>query len=118
MLTFLKTHQNDKQDSTFCLGTDGIIIVDTTESGDAALKILKEFRKLTSKPMKAIIQTHFHGGKFGLKVLEKLMLFSTLNNADFSAVGLVSVIGSWKNVCQSDPVKVKDNKILFMSSYC
>ena len=46
--------------STLIVGNDGIIIVDTTESGDSAKAILAEFRKITDKPVKAIIYTHNH----------------------------------------------------------
>ncbi|XP_009858276.2 linear primary-alkylsulfatase [Ciona intestinalis] len=41
-------------------GTDGIIIVDTTESKESALKAMAEFRKITNKPLKGIVLTHFH----------------------------------------------------------
>ena len=41
-------------------GRDGIIIVDATESVDAAKTILAEFRKITDKPVKAIVYTHNH----------------------------------------------------------
>lgn len=41
-------------------GTDGVIIVDTTESGAAARAIKAEFDKITTKPVKAIIYTHNH----------------------------------------------------------
>ena len=41
-------------------GEDGIIIVDTTESAESAAEILREFRKITDKPVRAIIYTHNH----------------------------------------------------------
>jgi alkyl sulfatase BDS1-like metallo-beta-lactamase superfamily hydrolase len=41
-------------------GRDGVIIVDVTESLDAAKTILAEFRKITDKPVKAVIYTHNH----------------------------------------------------------
>src|SRR5690606_24840922 len=41
-------------------GDDGVIVVDTTESPAAARAILAEFRKITDKPVKAIVYTHFH----------------------------------------------------------
>ena len=44
------------------LGTDGIVIVDTTESSVQAKRILQEFRKITEKPLKGVILTHFHSG--------------------------------------------------------
>ncbi len=46
--------------STLIVGNDGIIIVDTTESTIAAQAIFAEFRKITDKPVKAIIYTHNH----------------------------------------------------------
>ncbi len=41
-------------------GTDGVIIVDTTESKSAAREIKAEFDKRTTKPLKAVIYTHNH----------------------------------------------------------
>ncbi len=49
-------------------GDDGLIIVDVMESREAAESVLNEFRKITDKPIKALIYTHNHadhilGGK-------------------------------------------------------
>nr|XP_039260177.1 putative alkyl/aryl-sulfatase YjcS [Styela clava] len=41
-------------------GDDGIIIVDTTEATTSMKKIWTEFRKITNKPLRAVIYTHFH----------------------------------------------------------
>ena len=46
--------------ATMIVGSDGIIIVDTLESTDAAKTVLAEFRKITDKPVKAIVYTHNH----------------------------------------------------------
>lgn len=46
--------------STMIVGNTGIIIIDTTDSTKAAENTLKEFRKITDKPVKAIIYTHGH----------------------------------------------------------
>jgi alkyl sulfatase BDS1-like metallo-beta-lactamase superfamily hydrolase len=46
--------------SIMIVGRDGIIIVDTTESVDSATAILAEFRKITDKPVKAVVYTHNH----------------------------------------------------------
>lgn len=43
------------------VGTDGIIIIDTGLAPAHAKKILADFRKITDKPVKAIILTHGHG---------------------------------------------------------
>lgn len=47
------------------IAPDGIIIVDVTESSMAAKEILAEFRKITKKPIKAIIYTHHHTDHIG-----------------------------------------------------
>jgi linear primary-alkylsulfatase len=41
-------------------GQDGVIIVDTMTTMEEANEVLTEFRKITSKPVKAIIYTHSH----------------------------------------------------------
>ncbi len=46
-------------------GDDGLVIVDTMESLEAARQVLAEFRKLSDKPVKAIIYTHSHPDHVG-----------------------------------------------------
>lgn len=41
-------------------GDDGVIIVDTMTTLEEAAEVLSEFRKITPKPVKAIIYTHSH----------------------------------------------------------
>lgn len=41
-------------------GDDGLIIVDTMETREQAALVLAEFRKISTKPVKAIIYTHNH----------------------------------------------------------
>jgi len=41
-------------------GDDGIVIVDVLESQEAAEEAMAEFRKITDKPVKALIYTHNH----------------------------------------------------------
>jgi len=46
--------------SILIVGNEGIVIVDVMESGEAAKEVLAEFRKITKKPLKAVIYTHNH----------------------------------------------------------
>jgi alkyl sulfatase BDS1-like metallo-beta-lactamase superfamily hydrolase len=46
-------------------GDDGVIIVDTMETAESAQAVLAEFRKLTSKPVRALISTHSHPDHIG-----------------------------------------------------
>ena len=48
------------------VGADGVVIVDTGMMSDAAERIAQEFRKLTDKPVKAIIYTHSPGDHTGV----------------------------------------------------
>ena len=41
-------------------GDDGVVIVDAMESVEAAIPVKAAFAKITSKPVKAIIYTHYH----------------------------------------------------------
>ncbi|MCH7908211.1 MAG: MBL fold metallo-hydrolase [Candidatus Hydrogenedentes bacterium] len=41
-------------------GDDGIIVVDTGEDIETARMVEKEYRKITKKPVRAVIYTHFH----------------------------------------------------------
>ena len=41
-------------------GDDGVIVVDTMESAEAAQKVLALFRRVTDKPVRAIVFTHYH----------------------------------------------------------
>ena len=41
-------------------GENGVVIIDVMESNDAAKDVLNEFRKITKKPIVAILLTHFH----------------------------------------------------------
>jgi alkyl sulfatase BDS1-like metallo-beta-lactamase superfamily hydrolase len=47
------------------VGDDGVVIVDTGMMVDDGTRIMDEFRKLTDKPVKAIVFTHSHGDHTG-----------------------------------------------------
>ena len=46
-------------------GEDGVIIVDVMETLESAQEVAAEFRKITDKPVKAIIYTHSHPDHIG-----------------------------------------------------
>jgi|GEM_PF-707094 len=45
---------------TMVVTDEGLVIIDTTESEDSARNILADFRKITDKPIRYIVYTHFH----------------------------------------------------------
>jgi alkyl sulfatase BDS1-like metallo-beta-lactamase superfamily hydrolase len=51
-------------------GNDGVVIVDTMESAEAAQEVKQAFDRITTKPVKAIIYTHYHPDHtFGAKIM-------------------------------------------------
>lgn len=69
--------------STLIEGDDGVIIVDTTGGIEAAQQVLSQFRKITPKPVKAIIYTHSHrdhtGGAKVFSGDEKIDIYARAN---------------------------------------
>ena len=63
-------------------GDDGIIIVDAMMSHESATEVMNEFRKITDKPVKAIVYTHSHpdhingAGAFAQYADEDLEIFA------------------------------------------
>ncbi|MDQ8189797.1 alkyl/aryl-sulfatase [Roseibacillus persicicus] len=51
--------------TSMIVGDDGIIIVDTLRGPLSASQALQAFRKVTDKPVKAILYTHSHGDHIG-----------------------------------------------------
>ncbi len=50
-------------------GTDGVLVVDTLESAEVAQEVRAEFRRITRKPVRAIVYTHHHADHvFGARV--------------------------------------------------
>lgn len=46
--------------SIMVIGPDGVIIIDAMMSDQSAEQVMKEFREITDKPVKAIVYTHSH----------------------------------------------------------
>ncbi len=44
----------------FVIGSDGVAVIDTFATGEAAQQLLTEIRKLTKLPVKFVINTHYH----------------------------------------------------------
>ncbi len=55
----------DGSNTSMVIGEDGIVIIDALRALGAAEKVAEEFRKITSKPVKALIYTHGHADHTG-----------------------------------------------------
>lgn len=55
------------------IGRDGIVVVDTLISSKTAIRFIEDIRKITDKPIKYVINTHYHfDHAFGNSEFEKL----------------------------------------------
>lgn len=55
----------DGSNASMIVGDDGLVIVDGLRSLGAAEELFKDFRKISDKPVKALIYTHGHGDHTG-----------------------------------------------------
>jgi cyclase len=55
-----RPHRPDNANSAFILLDDGVLVVDTSSTPSSARALITEIRKLTAKPVKWVVNTHFH----------------------------------------------------------
>lgn len=60
-------------------GQTGLIVIDTTESLEAAAEIFSELRKITSKPIDAIVYTHNHADHVQGTEVSRIRSFAQLS---------------------------------------
>ena len=78
----------DIANSIMIEGDDGLIIVDTLSTYEDAKEVIAEFRKITDKPVKAIIYTHghldhVHGTGAFLEEGEDIEIYAHESHVDF-----------------------------------
>lgn len=78
----------DLANSIMIEGDDGLIIVDTLSNYEVAKKVMGEFRKISDKPVKAIIYTHghldhVHGTGAFLEEGENIEIYAHENHVNF-----------------------------------
>ena len=54
-------HENGSTNSGFLVGDEGVIVIEALETRKLAEMVKSEVRKVTEKPIRSIICTHFHG---------------------------------------------------------
>jgi alkyl sulfatase BDS1-like metallo-beta-lactamase superfamily hydrolase len=94
----------DLANSIMIEGDDGIIIVDTLSTYEDAKEVITEFRKITDKPVKAIIYTHghldhVHGTGAFLEEGEDIEIYAHESHVDFyinenSVLGPIAAVRS------------------------
>jgi cyclase len=53
-------HSKAGSNAGFIVGSDGVLVVDSFETTDAAKELLAEIRKVTSLPIRYVVNTHYH----------------------------------------------------------
>src|SRR5262245_48331010 len=56
-----KAKQRSFANAGVVIGDDGVLVIDTLTGDEAAGHLLQEIRKLTTLPVKFVVNTHYHG---------------------------------------------------------
>lgn len=83
------------------VGKDGIVVIDTLISSLEAKRFIKDIRKISEKPIKYVINTHYH-------------LDHTFGNSEFKKIGAVIIaqVNDQKNLKERGAATLKDaNKL-------
>jgi cyclase len=60
-----KAKQRSYSNAGIVIGDDGVVVVDTLTTEESARHMLQEIRKLTTLPVKFVVNTHYHGDHVG-----------------------------------------------------
>jgi quinoprotein relay system zinc metallohydrolase 1 len=122
---FSPLNGGDISNVSFIITQDSVILIDTGSSYEYGLQIKKEIEKITSKPIKYIINTHHHPDHFLGNSAFQSDIFATpytkneiTQNGDLYIVNLVNIVQSaMKDTKVKAPNKNLNSKILDLDGY-
>lgn len=123
---FSPTNGGDIANVSFIITKNSVILIDTGSSFEYGLQIKQNIEKITSKPVKYIINTHHHPDHFlGNSAFEKSDIFATSytkeeieKNGDLYIVNLTNIVQSaMKNTKIKIPNNILNEKELVFDDY-
>ncbi len=122
---FSPLNGGDISNVSFIITPNSVILIDTGSSYEYGLQIKKEIEKITSKPIKYIINTHHHPDHFLGNSAFQSDIFATpytkneiTQNGDLYLVNLVNIVQSaMKDTKVKAPNKDLNSKILDLDGY-
>lgn len=122
---FSPLNGGDIANVSFIITPNSVILIDTGSSYEYGLQIKKEIEKITSKPIKYIINTHHHPDHFLGNSAFQSDIFATpytkneiTQNGDLYLVNLVNIVQSaMKDTKVKAPNKDLNSKILDLDGY-
>ena len=122
---FSPLNGGDIANVSFIITQNCVILIDTGSSYEYGLQIKKEIEKITSKPIKYIINTHHHPDHFLGNSAFQSDIFATayttneiMQNGDLYIVNLVNIVQSaMKDTKVKAPNKDLNSKILDVDAY-
>ena len=122
---FSPLNGGDIANVSFIITPNSVILIDTGSSYEYGLQIKKEIEKITSKPIKYIINTHHHPDHFLGNSAFQSDIFATpytkneiTQNGDLYIVNLVNIVQSaMKDTKVKAPNKDLNSKILDLDGY-
>ncbi len=122
---FSPLNGGDISNVSFIITPNSVILIDTGSSYEYGLQIKKEIEKITSKPIKYIINTHHHPDHFLGNSAFQSDIFATpytkneiTQNGDLYIVNLVNIVqNAMKDTKVKAPNKNLNSKILDLDGY-
>lgn len=123
---FSPLNGGDIANTSFIITKNSVILIDTGSSHEYGLQLKKAIEKITSKPIKYIINTHHHPDHFlGNSAFSQSDIFATSytkeeieKNGDLYIVNLVNIVQSaMKDTKTKAPNKELNSKILDFDDY-
>lgn len=123
---FSPLNGGDIANTSFIITKNSVILIDTGSSHEYGLQLKKAIEKITSKPIKYIINTHHHPDHFlGNSAFSQSDIFATSytkeeieKNGDLYIVNLVNIVQSaMKDTKIKAPNKELNSKILDFDDY-
>lgn len=122
---FSPSNGGDIANTSFIITKNSVILIDTGSSHEYGLQIKKAIEKITSKPIKHIINTHHHPDHFLGNSAFQSDIFATayttneiMQNGDLYIVNLVNIVQSaMKDTKVKAPNKDLNSKIFDLDAY-
>jgi glyoxylase-like metal-dependent hydrolase (beta-lactamase superfamily II) len=92
-------NQGFMNNPAFVVTPEGVVVVDPGSSVQTGEMVLRQVRKLTDKPLLAVLNTHVHGdhwlGNQAMRTMRWLVALSARNSTALSGISIIRSVSVW-----------------------